>query len=138
MAVKTARRMPDTYFELVKKFPLAHIQDDDHLGEAEGVLDRLLQEDLDEGGQQYLDALTDLIEVYEDGHHPIPDASEGDVLRELLHANRLSQQALARMVGISQSTISAVVNGNRSLTRAQVDKLAGFFHVSPLTFHKRQ
>ena len=66
--------------------------------------------------------------------NPIPDASEADVLRLLMESNGLSQMALARKVGISQSTISAVLHGTRSLTRDQVITLARFFNVGPGAF----
>src|SRR4051794_30722278 len=101
----TGRTLPDTYFECVKRFPLTHIRDDDHLHAAQGVIDALLCENLDEGEQEYLDALSDLVEVYEDEHYPIPVASGIDVLRELMGTNKLSQQKLAKAVGITQSTI---------------------------------
>ena len=78
--------------------------------------------------------LTDLVEAYEDQHHPIPDASEADVLRELMRSNQFSQMKLAQTAGISQSTISAVLNGKRSLTREQVVQLARIFHVAPGAF----
>jgi HTH-type transcriptional regulator/antitoxin HigA len=129
-----ARTLPGSYFKLVKRFPLTHIRDDHHLGAAQVVIDRLLQEDLDEGAQEYLDALTDLVETYEEEHVPIPDASEADVLRELIRANGLSQARLQKAVCISQSTISAVLNGTRSLTKEQVVALARFFRVSPAAF----
>lgn len=135
MAAKsTPAAMPDTYFRLVRRFPLAHIRDEDHLDAAQEVIDGLLAQDLDEGQQQYLDVLTDLVEAYEDKHVPIPGASEADVLRELMRANGLSQAALARKVHISQSTISAVLGGSRSLTKDQVVLLAETFAVSPLVF----
>jgi HTH-type transcriptional regulator/antitoxin HigA len=130
----TARTLPDTYYKLVKQFPLTHIRDDDHLDAAQEVIDRLLEEDLDEGAQEYLDVLTDLVESYEEKHHPIPDASEVDVLRELMRANGLSQPKLAKAVGMAQSTISAVLGGTRSLTKDQVVRLARFFRVSPAAF----
>jgi HTH-type transcriptional regulator/antitoxin HigA len=132
---KTAEpRVPDSYFELVKQFALIHIRDDDHLAEALDVLDRLVAQDLDAGAREYVDVLTDLVEAYEDEYVAIPDASEADVLRELMRSNGLTQAALQRKTGISQSTISAVLNGNRSLTKDQVVALAGFFHVSPSAF----
>jgi HTH-type transcriptional regulator/antitoxin HigA len=135
MAVKTTRRaLPDTYFELVKEFPLTQIRDDDHLEEAEAMLDRLLREEGDEGAQAYLDVLTDLVESYEEEHIRIPDASAEDVLRELMRLNGLSQTQLAKEVGISQSTLSAVLNGTRRLTAEQMVKLARFFHTSPAVF----
>jgi HTH-type transcriptional regulator/antitoxin HigA len=101
---------------------------------AQEVLDKLLTEDLDWGAQEYLDALTDLVETYEDNHVPIPDASEADVLRVLMEANQLSQQQLAKKAGIAQSTLSAVLNGSRSLTKEHVVKLAKLFRVSPAAF----
>jgi HTH-type transcriptional regulator / antitoxin HigA len=135
MAVATANRtLPDTYYDLVERFPLIHILDDDHLASAHEEIDRLLREDLDEGASAYLEVLTDLVELYEDEHHPIPDASEADVLRMLMGSNGLTQSGLEKEVGISQSTISAVLNGTRSLTKGQVIMLAKFFHVPPSVF----
>src|SRR3954453_23552407 len=104
MAVATAKRtLPDTYYDLVERFPLTHIRDDDHLASAHEEIDRLLREDLDEGARAYLDVLTDMVEAYEDEHHPIPDASEADVLRMLMGSNGLTQSGLEKEVGISQS-----------------------------------
>jgi HTH-type transcriptional regulator / antitoxin HigA len=135
MAIRNAARpLPDSYFELVQRFPLTHIRDEKHLDAAQQMLDSLLKEDLDEGAQAYLEVLTDLIEIYEEEHHPIPDASEADVLRELMRSNKLSQPMLARLTGISQSTISAVLNGKRSLTKAQIISLARLFGVSANAF----
>jgi HTH-type transcriptional regulator/antitoxin HigA len=135
MAVKSpGRPMPDTYFSLVKRFPLTHIRDEFHLDKAQDMIDRLLEQDLDEGAQEYLDALTDLVEIYEDQHHPIPDASEADVLRELMRSGGYSQARLAKKAGMAQSTISAVLTGNRSLTKDQVIALAKIFNISPNAF----
>jgi HTH-type transcriptional regulator/antitoxin HigA len=135
MAVQTATpTLTDTYFELVKQFPLTRIRNDDHLDAAQETINRLLETNLDTGAQEYLDVLTDLVETYEDTHHPIPDASEADVLRELMRSNGFSQPRLAKEVKMAQSTISAVLNGTRSLTKDQVVTLAKFFHVSPAAF----
>jgi HTH-type transcriptional regulator / antitoxin HigA len=133
--VKAANRtLPDTYFERVRRFPLTHIRDDAHLDAAQGVIDGLLREELDLGAQEYLDALTDLVETYEAAHVTIPDAPEADVLRELVRASGLTQPDLAKKVGIAQSTLSAVLNGTRSLTKEQVVILARHFRVSPVAF----
>lgn len=126
--------MPDTYFDLVRRFPLARIRDDAHLSAAHKVIDRLLIEVLDEGGREYMDALTDHVATYEDEHIKIPAASEADVLRELMSANRLSQSRLAREVKISQSTISAVLAGTRSFTRDQVVRVSACFGLPATVF----
>jgi HTH-type transcriptional regulator / antitoxin HigA len=121
MAVKTAiQKLPGSYFRLVKQFPLTQIENDEHLEAAQQLIDQLLRENLDTGGQKYLDVLTDLVEIYEREHEAIPDASEAEVLRELMGSNRFTQSSLSKKVGISQSTISAVLNGARSLTKEQI------------------
>ncbi len=139
MGVKPiARRVPDTYLRLVKRFPLIRIRDEPHLDEALHVLNELLRQDPEAGTQEYLDVLTDLIAAYEDEHIPIADVSEADVLRELIRSSGLSQMELAKAVGIAQSTISAVLTGARSLTKGQVLKLAKCFGIAPAAFLPRE
>ena len=126
--------MPDSYFELVRRFPLTHIRSLRHLGQAIAVVDELLQKRLDRGAQEYLDALSDLIATYEDEHTPIPDASESDVLRELMRSSGRKQTALSKAVGISQSTLSAILTGEREMTKSHMIALAKFFNVPPSVF----
>ena len=126
--------MPDSYFELVKRFPLTHIRSLRHLGQAIALVDELLQKRLDRGAQEYLDALSDLIATYEDEHAPIPDASESDVLRELMRSSGRNQTALSKAVGISQSTLSAILTGEREMTKSHMVALAKFFNVPPSVF----
>jgi HTH-type transcriptional regulator / antitoxin HigA len=138
MAIKAnANRVPDTYLKLVKRFPLIHLRDESHLVEAVELLNELLRQARDEGTEEYLAVLTDLVAAYEDEHVPISDVSEADVLRELLRSSSLSQMGLAKAVGISQSTISAVLTGTRSLTKGQILKLAKFFGIAPAAFLPR-
>src|SRR4051794_10441063 len=102
MVTTSARTLPDTYFELVQQFPLTRIRDEGHLAQAQEFLDNLLRQDLDEGGDTYLDALSVFIEHYEEEHEPSSDAPPEDVLRELINSSRLSQQQLSKAVGIAQ------------------------------------
>ncbi len=77
----------DSYLALVRQFPLASIQFDEHLTEEQKVMDRLLAKGrLDGGAAMYLDALSDLVAAYEDEHHAIAAASDADMLRLLLEA----------------------------------------------------
>jgi len=134
MTTTTTRSLPKTYFEFVKRFPLTRIQDEEHLAQAQDVLDDLLKRDLDAGGDAYLDVLSDLIEHYEAEHEPCPDVPPEDVLRELIDSSKLSQKQLSKAVGIAQSTISAVLNGSRKLTTDHILTLARHFNVSPAVF----
>src|SRR5579872_1351395 len=97
-----------SYLDLVRSFPLRSIQTEGELNAATEFLNLVLQKEPDEGTETYRKALTDLIEVYENREHQIPDASDVDVLRMLMESNCLGQAQLAKNVGIAQSTISAV------------------------------
>lgn len=133
----SARGLPESYFELVRQFPLVSIGNDRQLQQAQERLDAVLRMELDEGRQAYLDALTDLVERYEDEHVCVPDAPSAEVLRFLMDSHGLSQHKLSKAVGIAQSTISAVLTGNRELTVEHVGKLAGYFQVPGAVFLPR-
>src|SRR5947208_1942340 len=102
MAVRTAtRKQPDTYFELVRRFPLTVIADDRHLDRAVALIDELLDRpSRDAGEQAYLDALSTLVESYEAEHVPIKAVSGVDVLKHLMESNGASQTEVARGAGI--------------------------------------
>jgi HTH-type transcriptional regulator/antitoxin HigA len=120
----------DSYLELVLAFPLSSIRSDPHLAEAQRVMDRLLARgELDEGEETYLDALSDLVGVYEDEHHAIAPASDAEMLRHLLEAKGVTQTQLSQATGIAKSTISEVLTGKRPFSRQVIRKLAEYFRV---------
>lgn len=134
MTAKTQFRLKgksrDSYLELVLDFPLASIKSEEHLAEAQRVMDGLLARDtLDDGEVMYLDALSDLARSYEDEHHAIEPASDADMLRHLMEAKGVSQIQLSRDAGLPKSTISEVLAGKKSFTRHMIRKLADYFHV---------
>jgi mRNA-degrading endonuclease HigB of HigAB toxin-antitoxin module/antitoxin component HigA of HigAB toxin-antitoxin module len=135
MAVKTRGKVPSrSYLDRIKQFPLTRIRDEQHLAEARTVLNRLVMANLDRGSQAYLDALTDLVEKYEDLNVAIPDAPARDVLRLLMESNGLSQNRLAGKVGIPQSTISEILAGAKQMNVNHMVKLSALFGVSPAVF----
>ena len=124
----------DEYLVLVRAFPLAHIRDDAHLDAAVAVIDRLLDKrDRSPAEEMYLDALTDLVETYEEAHVAIPMRSGVDALRFLMEANDLRQVDLVPALG-RKSLVSEVLSGKRPLTLTHVKKLAAYFRVSPAVF----
>lgn len=135
MAIKTSEKaVANTYFDRIKEFPLTSIRDDSHLSEARKVLNRLVMADLDKGSQDYLDALTDLVEKYEDENASIPDAPAQDVLRLLMKSNKLSQNKLSQKAGIPQSTISEILAGTKQMNVSHMVKLSAIFGVEPAVF----
>jgi HTH-type transcriptional regulator / antitoxin HigA len=139
MAARTAARAAgtakDRYFELVRKFPLKHFRTDRELNDAIEMMDSLLaKEELAPGEQDYLDVLTDLVELYEEQTIPMPAVSDAAMLRHLIEARRITQAKLAQETGVAMSTISNVLNGRRTLTRSHIGTLATFFSVTPGCF----
>jgi HTH-type transcriptional regulator/antitoxin HigA len=120
----------DTYLQLVQAFPQASIKSEQHLQEAQKVMDQLLaREKLEEGEETYLDTLSDLVVTCEDEHHAIELASDADMLRHLLEARGVTQAELSRSRAIPKSTISEVLARKRPFSRQMIRKLADYFNV---------
>jgi HTH-type transcriptional regulator / antitoxin HigA len=127
-------KMPDTYFELVRRHPLKSIQTDADLDAAQAVIDDLLRQDLDAGGQAYLDALSDLVILYERDRHPVPPLTPHELLTYLLDERGMSQAELVRRTGIAKATVSDLVSGKRAFTVEQMHVVAGVFGVPASVF----
>ena len=120
----------DSYLELVLAFPLASIKSDEHLAEAQNVMDRVLAKgELDDGEEMYLDALSDLVAAYEDAHHAIEPASDADMLRHLMEAKGVTQAQLSKETGMAKSSVSEVLAGKKPFSRQMIRKLADYFKV---------
>lgn len=135
MTTKTQFRLKgksrDSYMELVLDFPLASIKSDEHLAEAQRVMDNVLSRGtLDVGEETYLDALSDLVGAYEDEHHAIEPASDADMLRHLMEAKGVSQMQLSRDTSLPKSTISEVLAGKKPFSRKMIHALAEYFQVA--------
>ena len=98
------------------------------------VLDKLASKDQPTTEEEkYAQVLMTLIEVYEEEHHLIPDASPLEVLRALMDANELRQKDLVPIFG-SESIVSEVLHKKRDLNKTPIEKLSARFHVSPAVF----
>jgi HTH-type transcriptional regulator / antitoxin HigA len=120
----------DSYLKLVQTFPLSSIRSEAHLKQAQKVMDQLLgQGKLKNGEEMYLDALSDLVAVYEDQHHRIEPASDAEMLRHLMDAKGISQIELHRQAEIPKSTISEILAGKKPFSRNLIRHLAEYFDV---------
>lgn len=137
MSNATRRRtdVRDPYLELVRAFPLTSIRDDSHLKQSQKVLDSLFsRQPLKEGEEEYLEALSDLIGVYESQHVEFDVPGDAAILGYLMKLKNVNQSQLAADTEISKSIISEVLSSKRVLTRVQVAKLARYFCVGQGTF----
>ena len=111
---------------LVRFLPLTSIKNDEHLAYASGVVDDLIAMDRDAGQDEYLDALTDLIEAYEDSNVEIEESTPQEMLKHLIAARGLTQAALAEGAGVSKSTISEILSGKDRVSKKIAFKLGDF------------
>lgn len=134
MATATTKRFKgkvrDAYLDLIMQFPLTSIQSEEDLEAAQEVIDRVLAKGkLLSGELMYLDALSDLVETYEDKHYVIEPASDAEMLRHLMDAKGVNQIELHRHTKIAKSTISEILGGKKSFTRSLIRTLSDFFDV---------
>lgn len=125
---------PDTYLTLVRRHPLTSIRTEADLDAAQAVIDELVAEDLDAGGRAYLDALSDLVILYERDRHPIPPLPPNELLAHLLADRGLSQAELGRRAGLPRSTVSELAAGKRPFTVPQMHAVAGALGVPAAAF----
>ncbi|HKW22061.1 MAG TPA: helix-turn-helix domain-containing protein [Ktedonobacterales bacterium] len=129
MAVIMNKATEEQYLTLVRAFPLVSIRNDKHLDEAITVINKLLDiPDRSEAEEEYLMALTDLVEIYENAHVEIPPVSGVDLLRYLMEENGLTQADLVPDFG-TRSIVSEVLSGKRRLALTHIARLAERFGV---------
>jgi HTH-type transcriptional regulator/antitoxin HigA len=134
---KTRRRpakLTDTYFELVKRHPLRSIKDEAELDAAQMVIDDLLRRNLDAGEVAYLDALSDLVIMYEQDHHAVSPLPSHELLAQMLVERGLSQADLVRKTGIAKATVSDLVSGKRPFTVDHMHRVAKEFGLPGAVF----
>lgn len=75
-----------------------------------------------------LELLITLIEKFEDENYPISEGTPHSMLLHLMEASGIKQENLVSVIG-SRGVVSEVVNGKRSISKAQAKALAKFFSV---------
>jgi HTH-type transcriptional regulator / antitoxin HigA len=138
--MNAARRLtaiPDSYLALIKRHPLTSIKNEENLDAAQAVVDALLREDLDEGGLAYLDALSDLVMVYEQEHHAVAPLPPHRLLAHMLEERNMSQADLARRTGLAKATVSDLATGKRHFTVNQMHMVANFFGLPGTVFMRK-
>jgi HTH-type transcriptional regulator / antitoxin HigA len=125
----------DRYFELVRAFPLRPVRDDAELRRAVEIIDSLTdREKLAPDEDDYLQVLAGLVESYEDEHHPMPPASDADMLRHLIESRGVTQAEVSARTDIAESTLSSILAGRRGISKNHIAALAKYFKVKPSVF----
>ncbi|BAZ48259.1 hypothetical protein NIES4103_08660 [Nostoc sp. NIES-4103] len=74
-----------------------------------------------------------LIEAYETENYPIDQSAPHEILQHMMEASGTRQADLVGIIG-SSGVVSEVVNGKRSISKAQAKALGEYFKVSPSLF----
>jgi HTH-type transcriptional regulator / antitoxin HigA len=80
-----------------------------------------------------LDLLIILIEKFEEASYPVPNVEPDRMLLHLMESRNMKQEELVGVIG-SRGVVSEIVNGKRSISKAQAKALGQLFHVSPSLF----
>jgi HTH-type transcriptional regulator / antitoxin HigA len=135
MSIAISDQYQHAYLALVQSFPLRPIRSEKGLDSAIRRIDALLdQKRRNRAEEDYLEVLGNLVERYEAERYPEQPVSDAAMLRHLIEAKGVPQTEVARATGIANSTISAVLHGNRTLSREHIGRLAAYFHVAPGVF----
>lgn len=136
--IKTKKRTPsDIYLKRVQAFPLVPIRNDRHLVQAIKIINTMIQQNLQDAEEEYLDVLTTLVENYEEEHHPIPDADEATLLKHLQEARQVTVQQTAEATGIPLNFLTGVHKRKATLNKENILALSRYFQVSPSVFFPR-
>lgn len=75
-----------------------------------------------------------LIEDYEEENYPMDKSTPHEILQHIMESSGLRQADLVRILGSSSGVVSEMVNGKRSISKAQAKALGAYFKVSPSLF----
>jgi len=131
---KRSGELSDVYFDLVKRHPLRSIQNDAALDAAQAMIDDLLRQKLDASGMAYLDALSDLVILYERDHHAITPLPPHELLAHMLEERGISQADLVRKTGIAKATVSDLAAGKRPFTVDHMHSIAAIVGLRATAF----
>jgi HTH-type transcriptional regulator/antitoxin HigA len=74
-------------------------------------------EQLSENETSELAQLSEKVEIYEIRKYPMPlKPSVSDILGTIMREKRLNQSELSKILGVTDSTLSSILNGKRKLT----------------------
>jgi len=124
----------EKYGFLLSQYQPRPIQSESDYENAVAVIEELMKKGRDPEETMLLSLLCALVEDYEDTQFADEDLNSPlEVLQHLMESNGLKQADLVGIIG-SKGVVSEVINGKRSISKAQAKALGELFHVSPALF----
>ena len=128
--------LADRYLALVREFPLKAIRTKAEYVHAGKMIDKLAVRDegtLSRGEQDYLDALSILVEDYDRRNPPFEKSDPVTLVKHLMTESGMTVTALGQVLG-SKSAASEILHGKRSLSKSNIAKLASHFKLDISAF----
>lgn len=128
-------KTPSSYYiEIITTFPPRPITCEAELIATQNRIDSIVsRSNLTQDDRDYLNVLGTLVYDYEQKHEPMPVLKGIALLKALMVEDNIQEKDLVDIFE-SESWVSEVMNGKRELTAGQIQKLAKFFHLSPVAF----
>jgi HTH-type transcriptional regulator/antitoxin HigA len=124
----------NNYPQLLAELVPQAIDSEAEYDRALAIAERLtFKKDRTEAEIKFLKLVVVLIEDYEAEHYRMDDVAPYELLQHLMESNGTRQADLVGLIG-SRGVVSEVVNGKRSISKAQAKALGEFFNVSPGLF----
>ena len=135
MSVTLKKLNPTRYRKLLSQVMPVAIETEEQNERMLAVVEKLMDkgEDISAEEEALLRLLVTLIQDFEEKYYHPGDATPLEVLHHLMEARGLKPRDLWELFG-SKGIASEVLNGKRSISKAQARKLAEFFHVSTELF----
>ncbi|MBI4578979.1 MAG: hypothetical protein HY718_04710 [Planctomycetes bacterium] len=126
------------YLALIREFPLRPIRTAREYDAAAAIVDRLAVQpegSLTAGRQDYLDALTMVVQAYDDEHFAmkVRKMRPVEVLKYLMAESGMAQKELGELLG-NRPLASLILNGHRQLSKTHIRILSEHFKVEPGLF----
>jgi len=124
------KNLPKKYEDLVRVLPPRPIEDRVGYRNAYELVEAMAGHDLSKDQADYLEALSVFIDIYEErvsdlGRKRIPPL---EALKHLLKENGMNASDLGRLLG-NRALGSAILRGERGLSKAHISKLSKRFKV---------
>jgi len=113
---------------LAKSLPRPIHSESEHARLTGILLEMDERDDLSPEEDALAEVLTLLIEDYEEKPHPLPTVSPNESLNVLMEERGLKHKDIWPVLG-NKGAATEVLNGRRSISKAQAKRLAEFFHV---------
>jgi HTH-type transcriptional regulator / antitoxin HigA len=134
-AVSLPAKLPARYVDLIAMHVPRPIHDHASYENTVEVIDALAGHKLNADQEDYLELLSQLVEVYEAGQlGPPPKLTGPQALKFLLKENQLTGDDLADILGVDRSTAYKLIKGTRKLTTDHIRRLVERFKVGAELF----